>query len=338
MNDLGPKLRPASSFKTADSERRVRVVVVTYNSEPLLDRFFYGLAEAGPCCCLSVTVVDNDSRDNSAKVSEAHGASVRRFSENRGFAAAVNAAALDVDEPYILLLNPDAIPKPGAIDRLIDAAEAHPESPCFCCRTFYEDGTLNPTSVWGAITPHSALMRALGLSALFKRSNFANPEALPRWERDSDRDVDVATGCALLLSTHLWKASGGFDERYWMYGEETEWQMRLRKTGFGRPRLVAAAECIHLKGAEIADDTESIQRRLMILRARATIMRCAWPSYQAIFAPCILNLEALRHGAMALLGGPVAQRHLPIWRTRKDWMAGYPPVPAGGGTSDNETN
>ena len=123
---------------------------------------------------------------------------------------------------------------------------------------------MNPTSAWAAITPVSALFRALGLSAGFPRSPFANPEALPAWDRRTDREVDVASGFALLIRTEVWQASGGFDERYWMYGEEAEWQMRLRPRGFGRPRIMASARFVH-DNDETSQDTSAGWRRSMMI-------------------------------------------------------------------------
>jgi hypothetical protein len=69
------------------------------------------------------------------------------------------------------------------------------------------------------------------LSTVFKGSRFFDPESLGGWKRDSVRDVDIVTGCLLLAPRGLWLELDGFDPRFFMYGEDSEWCGRLRLAG-----------------------------------------------------------------------------------------------------------
>ena len=314
----------AASQRDDTPGRRISVVIVAHDSAADLPACLGALPRAAPRSRLRIVAVDNASKDDGADILASHGATVLRERSNVGFAAAVNRAMRHVDTPLALLLNPDVEARPGAIDRLADAAEACPRTPAFGGRTLTRDGRENPSNAWAAMTPRSALFGALGLSALAPNSRRLNPEAMPHWDRRTDREVDVATGCALMVRTETFRRSGGFDERYWLYGEEAEWQARLRAAGWPPALIVADALFAHAKGSSMEETDAGTRRSARILRARATFMRAAWPARWRRLAPGLLGLQALRLGAQALLGGAGARRHGMLWRTRHDWAAGYP--------------
>ncbi len=303
---------------------RISIVIVAHNSAPDLATCLASLPQAAPRSRLDIIAVDNGSRDASADILIASGATVLREQSNIGFAAAVNKAMRQVDTPLALLLNPDVEAHCGAIDRLADAADAHPRTPVFGGRTLTRDGHENTSNAWAAITPLSSLFGAVGLSAVWPRSPFFNPEEIPQWDRQTDREVDVATGCALLVRTEVFQSSGGFDERYWLYGEEAEWQARLRASGYPPALVVSDAVFTHAKGSWPEETDADALRAARILRGRATLMRTAWPKRWRMLAPGLLRLHALRYGLQSLMGGAGKRRHRALWRTRSDWAAGYP--------------
>ena len=301
--------------------------MVTYESETDLDRCINSLEGAAPRSDLTISAWDNASTDGSVKKLQKAKIDVVQSSENIGFASAVNRLTESVDTEFIFLLNPDAAPFPGAIDVLVDAALEKQDRDVFCGRTVFPDGRENHTSVWAAITPLSALMFALGLAKMFPFSAVMNPEAMPDWGRNSDRAVDVATGCAVLIRTATWRALDGFDPRYWMYGEEADLQFRMVESGRKRPWFVSGAKFIHDKADEIPEALHSDSQFLRIfsvLRARATLMRTNWRGLRRLLVTPILSLLALRYGVQSLLNGPNARLRTRLWRTRQDWMAGYP--------------
>lgn len=318
----------ANKNATADDNRAVSILVVSYQSADDLDRCLHALQLAAPRSPLTISAWDNASTDQSVSKFCSADIAVTRSPENVGFAAAVNQLASKVSTPFIFLLDPDAAPLPGAIDVLVDAAIAMPDREMFCGQTVFENGQVNPTAAWGPITPYSALMLATGLSAAFAGSPRFVPEVLPDWDRRSDREVAIATGCALLVRTNTWRALGGFDPRYWLYGEEAELQLRMLRSGRKRAWFVSDAKFIHDKSASLPLDVPldaRVFRNAAILRGRATFMRHAWTGAARWTAGPILGLTALRHGLQSLAGGPEAARHRRLWQMRGDWMAGYPP-------------
>lgn len=315
----------------SEFERSIRVIVVTHQSESSLEKTFAELRNAAPRSRLVLIGVDNASSEDSEDIMERCGATVIRSRANLGFAAAVNLAAQDITEDYLFLLNGDSVAGSGALDALADAAESHLEASCFGARVLSPDGQPDTRMLRNAITPRSALFRAVGLSQLFAHSPFANPETIRDRDWNSDREVDIAAGCPLLIRTETWKAMGGFDQRYWMYGETAEWQSRARRHGLGRSHVVASADFIHDRNTGSPNAPDRHRRAVMILRARATLMRTTWSGIAAQFAPILLNLEAYRHGLQYLCSYGDNDRSRFVWRTRGDWMAGYPEPHASSG-------
>ena len=118
---------------------------------------------------------------------------VRLFAldRNLGFGCANNLAAREARAPSILLLNPDTVVLDGAIQEIHRFAKQAGPHVIVGGRTFFADGSLNPGSCWGELSPWSLFCMATGLSALAPRSTLLNPYALGGWKRDTAREVPV---------------------------------------------------------------------------------------------------------------------------------------------------
>jgi N-acetylglucosaminyl-diphospho-decaprenol L-rhamnosyltransferase len=162
---------------------------------------------------------------------------------------------------------------------------------------------------------------ATGLRAVFKGSELFNPEGIGAWPRDSVREVDIVVGCFLLTRLETWRELGGFDLRYWMYGEEADLCLRARALGC-RPAITPEATIVHLVGASSPDDT---RKEALISKARVTLVRTHWPAWQVPFGLSMFWTWALLKGVAARLRGR-PQPHGSLFSMRKDWLAGYPPV------------
>lgn len=302
----------------------VTVIIVSYNTRELtLKAVETLLANAGPIT-MRVIVFDNASADGSADAVRNRFPTVEVVanSENIGFAAANNAAALMAETPWLLLLNPDTETHPNAIANLVAFAESNPGAGIVGGRTVFPDGSLNPASCWGRPTVWSLFAAAVGLSQAFPRSKFFHPEALGDWQRDSDREVDVVVGCFLLIPTDLWHRLGGFDARYFMYGEDADLCLRARALGY-RPMITHRAQIMHLVGASTKRHADKV---CAVMRARATLVRDHWPAGLVPVGLSLMWLWAAVRGALSLLpiGRARQERLRQFWVQRKTWLAGFP--------------
>lgn len=315
---------------TERSTPDVSILVVSYNTATLTLAALDSIKAETRAMTYEVIVVDNASTDGSAEALKDHPVVSRLISldENIGFGRANNLAATYAAGRYILLLNPDTVVLNGAIDRLVAFADDNKRALIWGGRTLFEDGTLNPTSVWRRMTPWTLLCRITGLSALLPASELFNREAIGRWQRDRVREVDTVSGCFFLIPTTIWTALGGFDPVYFMYGEEADLCLRAKRIG-ARPLMTPDAEIIHLGGASEATRAAKV---IKLLTALATLIDRHWP----------MPLNWI--GQMMLLAWPLSRwlalscasraLHRPdwyhkaavwreIWDARADWQFGY---------------
>ena len=179
-----------------------------------------------------LVVVDNASRDATAAVVRAAApqATVVESAENLGFAGGCHAGVRTSRAPLVLLLNPDAVPASGCLDALRACAAERPG--------------------WGA---WQALVTMAGGELVNTAGNvvhyfgFGWAGQLGRPVADVEQgthEVGFCSGAALVVRREAWDALGGFDERYFMYGEDLDLSLRLRLAGWGLG-IVPAARVAH---------------------------------------------------------------------------------------------
>jgi len=305
------------------------VIVVSYNTRDLTLAALRTLHATTRVTAFRTVVIDNASTDGSADAIALAFPQVEliRSTENLGFARANNVVAAAAQTEWLLLLNPDTEVHAGAVDALMAFARANPQAGIWGGRTVFPDGSLNIASCWNRITLWSAFCLAVGLRAAFPRSDLFDTEAIGRWKRDTVRHVDIVTGCFLLIRRELWEQLGGFDLRYFMYGEEADLCLRAARLGY-RPMITPDAQIMHIVGA--ASPTRA-SKRLMVAKARITLIRDHWPAWQVRIGVALMwlwcALRVLAATAISPFGGSRGRQRADywaeIWRNRHDWLRGY---------------
>jgi GT2 family glycosyltransferase len=307
------------------------IVVVSYNTSAMTLACLRSI-RAETRVAHETIVIDNASTDGSAAAVAAEFPDVVLMAEtvNHGFGPANNRAALRARGDYLLLLNPDTVILRGAIDRLVDFARARPEARIWGGRTVFADGTLNFTSCFRRMSLWNMFCRTSGLSAAFPDSPLFHSEGYGGWDRRGEREVDIVTGCFLMLERSLWEALGGFDPAYFMYGEEVDLCLRARALHGARPAVTGAAEIVHYQGASHQAQADKIIRlykgKLTLIRhhfsgpARpvAAFLFRLTPWSRALVLPLLARLTGRERFAGA--GRVWAE----IWRRRAEWRDGYP--------------
>lgn len=188
----------------------VEVLVVAFGAPELLDRCLASLKGQLP-----VVVVDNSSDPAVRAVARRHGASYHDPGANLGFAGGVNVGIAHLGHPGadLLLLNPDAEIEPDGISRLDRVLRANPGVACVAPAQT-DPRSHEPARVaWPFPTPWGAWAEAVGLGRL----------------RHGDQFM---IGSVLLLRAGALTEVGGFDERFFLYAEETDWQFRALRLGW----------------------------------------------------------------------------------------------------------
>jgi GT2 family glycosyltransferase len=300
----------------------VSVIIVSYNTRELTREAVRSLLEQTPGLAIETLAVDNASSDGSAEMirGEFPQVTLVGLEKNIGFAAANNLAAKQAVGEYLLLLNPDTVVLDRAVERLVEFARSKPDAGIWGGRTLFPDRTLNPTSCWSRQTPWSLFCRASGLSTIFKGSRLFDTEGYGGWRRDSERAVDVVTGCFFLIKRELWDRLGGFDPAFFMYGEEADLCLRARRLGV-RPMITPTATIVHYGGASEKVREDKLVR---LLKAKALLIRRHWPAWQVGYGVLMLECWAWSRGLAAKV--LVNKRHKEsgaawwgAWRRRAEW-------------------
>lgn len=324
----------APSPRPADGKPLVSVVVVSYRTPDLLVACLRSLLSTTADMSVEVVVVDNASGDATVGMLRSEfagcGIDLVESPENLGFARAVNLGASRSNGDWVLLLNPDTVVHPGAIQALLGFALRHPEGGLYGGRTLTPDGSLDPSSCWGAPSLWSLTCFATGLSTFAKGNRFLDPESLGSWKRDSAREVGVVTGCLLLVPRALWDSLGGLDERFFMYGEDADLAMRARAAG-KQPMITPDAVITHASGASSATRADKMS---LVMQGKATLALTHWTGWRQAYARAALvagvGLRAGLDRASSAVGrGSESDRPwVGVWRARSDWASGYEAAPA----------
>ncbi len=225
---------------------RLAIVIVSYNARDDLARTLESLTNAPTTLSHEVVVVDNASTDGAPEVVRSRFPRVRVIpaGDNLGFAKASNIGIRSTVSELVLLLNPDTIVPPGAIDRLVARLDRSPDVAIAGPRIVDEQGRAE-LSVGGPVNPWREAARK-SMQVLDARGN----KTARRWiERQvgRERNVSWVTGACLLVRRSDAEAAGLLDERYFLYLEDVDFCFAVGARG-RRVLFTPDAEIVHLRG------------------------------------------------------------------------------------------
>jgi len=178
-----------------------------------------------------LVVIDNASSDGTPAVARSLSERVRTIEtgENLGFAGGCHVGAEATRAPLLLFLNPDSRPEQDCLQRLRDAASAHPDWGAWQAAVLLQDGRINTSG---------GVIHYLGIGWA---GDCERPlSVLPA----NDREIAFPSGAAMVVRREAWNELGGLDREYFMYGEDLDLGLRLWLTG-RRVGLVPAARVTH---------------------------------------------------------------------------------------------
>lgn len=227
----------------------VTVVIVSFNTREILANCLDALFKSGMGREMEVFVVDNDSRDQSAEMVAERFPEARLIAnkQNFGFAAANNQAFRQASGEYIVLLNPDAYVLPSSIPNAVRFMDEHPE--CGLCggKIISPEGRLEP-SARRFPSPLTKLLTLSGLRAKFPQSRWLNWHEFGDFAHDRPMEVDWVPGTFTIVRKAMLDKIGPFDERFFIYYEETDLCLRAKKAGW-KVYFIPDAEVMHIGGA-----------------------------------------------------------------------------------------
>jgi GT2 family glycosyltransferase len=307
---------------------QVDIILVSYNTAEYTKRAIQSVYAETRDTSFKIIMVDNDSKDNSVElIAQAFPeVEIIQSGANLGFAGGVNMGAKASDSDYVLLLNPDTVILENAIDRLMSYAKSTPQAGIWGGVTLNDDLSLNPNNARARLSFKTLLFSALGLSKAFNKSCYFNHDNYGCWDRKSEREVDVITGCFFLTPRKLWEELEGLDETFFMYAEEADYCIRAIKKGY-QPRVTPDARIIHHGGVS---ETNISGKMLKLLKGKAELINKhakSWqkPLYKGLLLWHVFNKTMALNLFSFIKKNKIATRD--EWRIvlkqRNEWLRGY---------------
>jgi GT2 family glycosyltransferase len=228
---------------------KVSIIIVSYNVKYFLDQCIASIYQSDFKDEIEIVVVDNASSDKSVSfIKEKHPkVRVLENTENVGFSKANNQGVAAATGDYLLILNPDTIISTDTLTCCLDFYMARQDAGIVGVRMYDGSGAYLPESKRGFPTPFVSFCKLFGLSQLFSRSKIFNRYYLGHLDPEFSHEVDILTGAFMFMKKNTFLEIGGFDEDYFMYGEDIDLSYRVQQVGHQNYYLPATS-IIHYKG------------------------------------------------------------------------------------------
>jgi len=212
----------------------ISIVIVNYKVPYCLIEALQSLRLAEYYGRSEVIIVDNASGDNSREIVAAQFQEVQwiQLKTNIGFGRACNIGAEAARGQYLLLLNPDTVVSSNTLASAVEFMEEHPKAGLMGPKILNPDGTLQLSCRRSIPTPSVAFYYFTGLSHLFPKSKRFGRYHLTYMDEDETAQVDVLSGSFMFMRRDIFDIIGGFDKRFFMYGEDIDLCYRVSQTGY----------------------------------------------------------------------------------------------------------
>lgn len=194
-------------------------------------------------------VIDNASADGSCEFLKKKFPWIKLISlpENIGFGRANNIGIKEAGGKYILFLNPDTILPENVLTDVLAFMQQTPDAGALGLRMIDGSGNFLPESKRSFPTPLNSFYKLSGLTAVFPHSKRINQYALGYIDEYSIAEVEVLSGAFFLSTQAILQKIQGFDEAFFMYGEDIDLSFRIKKEGY-KIYYLGNQSILHFKG------------------------------------------------------------------------------------------
>ena len=279
----------------------ISIIIVSYNVRyflrQCLESVWYSVRKSG--LDVEVFVVDNDSSDHSVGYLRAS-FPPHRFprlhlianTQNVGFGRANNQALRRAKGRYILFLNPDTIITEDTLSECFRFAESHDDLGALGVKMLSSHGTFSFESRRGLPTPWVAFCKMSGLCSLFPKSRRLGQYYMRYLDENHPAEIEIVSGAFMFCSHKALQTTGGFDEQFFMYGEDIDLSYRMVKEGYQNWYL--PVNMLHYKGESTKKD--SMRYVKVFYEAMLIFYRKHFPRFRAVVYPFIKLGVLVRQG------------------------------------------
>lgn len=222
------------------------IVIINHNTKELTNQTIQSVL-IGTKIEFEIILVDNSTSDSERFYDHVDDHVKIVHCENKGFGHACNFGVESAIGEFILLLNSDTIVESKSIETCIDYLELHQDVGALGCKLVLEDGSLDHGCRRGFPTPMNSLFYFMGLDRIFPKNPLFGGYRLNYLTINETHNVDAVSGAFMMMRRILYQQINGFDESFFMYGEDLDLCYRIKEAGL-RVVYYPHATVIHLKG------------------------------------------------------------------------------------------
>ncbi len=278
---------------------RISIIIVNFNVRFFLEQCLFAVRNAVREMDAEIIVADNHSTDGSVAYLRPLFPEVQfiEHEQNLGFAKANNHALSICTGEYVLFLNPDTLIPENSVRTCINYMNAHPDAGALGVRMLDGKGRFLAESKRAFPSVAASFYKLAGLAALFPSSPVFNCYALGHLSKDDNHEVEVLAGAFLLSRKHLLDTLGGFDERFFLYGEDIDLSYRIRQAGW-KNHYFAGTEIIHFKGE--SSDGARLDQVNFFYRAMQVFVKKHYHAGKQRWFSGIIGIAIVLRGMVAL--------------------------------------
>ena len=225
------------------------IIIVNYNVKEFLQNLIHSIEKASSNLTKEIIVIDNASDDGSVEIIKEKFPSIKIIENklNVGFGKANNQGLAIAKGDYILFINPDSVVSEDTFDKMILFFKEHPNCGLAGCKILNSDGTLQLPCRRSFPGPWTSFTKVTGLSNLFPKSKIFARYNLTYLDENQTYEVDAVSGSFMMIRKEVYDKIGGFDEQFFMYGEDLDLCYRVQQSGY-KVYYVHNTQVIHYKG------------------------------------------------------------------------------------------
>ncbi|MEO7315827.1 MAG: glycosyltransferase [Ginsengibacter sp.] len=228
---------------------KLSIIIINFNVKYFLEHCLNSVLSALEGMEGEIIVVDNHSSDGSKTYFENRFTQVRFIwnETNIGFGKANNIGLKYATGEYILFLNPDTIVPEDCFEKCISFLQSKNNTGALGVKMIDGSGNFLKESKRSFPYPFTSLFKLTGLASLFPRSKVFAKYHLGNLDQNSNHEVDVLAGAFMMIPRKIINLVKGFDEDFFMYGEDVDLSYRIQQAGF-KNYYFAETSIIHFKG------------------------------------------------------------------------------------------
>ncbi len=287
------------------------IIIVNYNVKHFLEQCLCSVRKAVSGREAEIIVVDNCSSDHSMEYLKPRFPEVQFVANtvNLGFAKACNQGLAIATGRYILFLNPDTIVPEDCFQQCIRFFSEHADAGAVGVKMVDGCGRFLKESKRAFPSPLTSLFKLTGLSQLFPHSAIFSRYHLGQLDADKDHQVDVLAGAFMMIRKDVLDKVGGFDEAFFMYGEDIDLSYRICQAGF-KNYYFSGTPIIHFKGESTRKESTNYVK--MFYKAMSIFVSKHYAGGKAGFFRLLLHIAIGVRGLMAALAGFIRRIGLPL--------------------------